>query len=120
MSAAMVGACQCRTHARRSAAGNPGRVSARLWSDASRRGRRRFAPSGTKATYYDYDASGLALRKFLGNESAAYYSYDSAGRLVLLKNARSDGAALAYFTYGRLPGGNVSRILREDGGTVAP
>ncbi|MHC4252825.1 MAG: RHS repeat domain-containing protein, partial [Planctomycetota bacterium] len=63
-------------------------------------------------------ASGLTLRKRLGNASCAYYSYDAAGRLASLANRRSDNTVLTSFTYGRLAGGNVEKILREDGETA--
>ena len=75
------------------------------------------SPDG-KATYYEYDASGLATRKLLGNLSAAYFSYDFAGRLSSLRNVKSDGTPLSYFDYTRLPGGNISKVVRETGSAV--
>ena len=47
--------------------------------------------------------------------SAAYYEYDFAGRLSSLRNVKTDGTPLSYFDYIRLPGGNISKVVREDG-----
>jgi len=96
---------------------DPDGGAALYWYDAANRMTNVVSPDA-KATYYAYDASGLMTRRLLGNLSASYFVYDTAGRLTELKNVDSDGSPLSYFTYGRLPGGNIAKILREGGNAV--
>jgi YD repeat-containing protein len=71
--------------------------------------------SRNRQTTMTYDVVNRLATKTLPNGVKTTYGYDDLDRIISIIYAKADGTVLASETYTRNPGGEPSKVLREDG-----